>query len=203
MRVIRPIAISAAVATAGFLIAMAPLPHAGLANAAAEANRFVIAQTSMGAPDPLPLPPPLPSAPPAPPPPSLPLPRTDYIPPSLARPPAPSQPDRATELPWGAIGFTADGSYSTVWKVQSQPEAEAMVAKKCAEYGRGGCQTVSFSGQQCVALATFNGRRWRLSYTAGGDTYPEAQLAAMARCNSDDRTRGRCQFRVAACADGR
>ena len=56
---------------------------------------------------------------------------------------------------------------------------------QCAEFGRGGCQVVSFSGQECVALATFIGsyrrRRWSLSFTAGGNTYPEAQNAAMAR----------------------
>ena len=38
-----------------------------------------------------------------------------------------------------------------------KPEAEAKVAKQCAEFGRGGCQVVSFSGQECVALATFIG----------------------------------------------
>jgi hypothetical protein len=73
--------------------------------------------------------------------------------------------------------------------------------------GHGGCEVASFSGQQCVALATFIGsysrRRWQLSFTAGGNTYPEAQNAAMARCNADERTRGRCQHRTAACADGR
>jgi hypothetical protein len=56
-------------------------------------------------------------------------------------------------------------------------------------------------------LATFIGsysrRRWQLSFTAGGNTYPEAQNAAMERCNADERTRGNCQFRTAVCADGR
>lgn len=89
----------------------------------------------------------------------------------------------------------------------SQAEAEAEVAKRCAKFGRGGCETVSFSGQQCVGLATFIGRygrkRWNLSYTAGGETYPEAQRNAMSRCNSDERTQGRCQNRTVACADGR
>jgi hypothetical protein len=42
-----------------------------------------------------------------------------------------------------------------------------------------------------------------LSVTAGGTTYPEAQNAAMGRCNSDERSQGRCQPRTAACADGR
>ena len=129
----------------------------------------------------------------------------DYLPPDLQ--PSTRVPGTSTDVSWGAIGFTADGSYSSTWKMDSQPEAEAKVAKKCAEFGRGGCQGVSFSGQECVALATFIGsyrrRRWNLSFTAGGNTYPEAQNAAMARCNSDERSGGRCQPRTAACADGR
>lgn len=122
-------------------------------------------------------------------------------------PPAPP-PDlqSAIEL-WGAIAFTADGSYSTVWKLPSKAEAEAKVAMKCATFGHGGCEIASFSGQECVALATFIGtykrRRWILSFTAGGLTYPAAQNAVIARCNMDERTQGRCQPRTAACADGR
>lgn len=186
-----------------FLIATAPLQCAlGGETSQHTPGKFVIAQTSMGSPDLTP-PPAAPSAPSAPP-----APRMDYIPPSLApRQAVPSQPSPSSDLSWGAIGFTADGSYSSVWKVASQAEAEAKVAKKCAEYGRGGCQVVSFSGQECVALATFLGthkrRRWSLSFTAGGTTYPEAQSAAMGRCNSDERSQGRCQPRTAACADGR
>jgi hypothetical protein len=189
-----------------FLIATAP-QQCATATAASPDAAFVIAQTSMGAPDPLPsmsptLPTPAPYQPPAPS-----SPKFDYLPPSLAPAPAPGQPSTSTDVMWGAISFTADGSYSTVWKMASQAEAEARVAKKCAEYGHGGCQTVSFSGQECVALAIFNGpyrrRRWYLSFTAGGDTYPDAQNAALARCNSDERSQGRCQPRTAACADGR
>jgi hypothetical protein len=188
-------------AIATFLIATAPLQCAFAAESSeAILGGFTIAQTSMGGPDSLP--PTSPSAPALPP-------RTDYLAPGLAPgpPSGPSQPGRSTELAWGAIGFTADGSFSSTWKVPSQAEAEAGVAKKCAEFGHGGCQVVSFSGQDCVALATFVGpykrRRWALSFTAGGETYPEAQSAAMARCNSDERSQGRCQFRAAACADGR
>jgi hypothetical protein len=200
MRAVRPIAISAAVAITTFLIAMAQLQSSLAAEGSQDSlTSFVVAQTSMGAPDALPQP-----APGAPSPP----PRMDYVPPNLApSQPAPGQPGTSTDLPWGAIGFTADGSYSSTWKMASQAEAEARVAKKCAEFGRGGCQTVSFSGQECVALATFIGsyrrRRWDLSFTAGGETYPEAQNAAMARCNADERSQGRCQPRTAACADGR
>ncbi|MBV9461013.1 MAG: DUF4189 domain-containing protein [Bradyrhizobium sp.] len=122
----------------------------------------------------------------------------------------PSYPDRSnpsSDILWGAIAFTADGSYSTTWKMASQPEAEAKVLRQCARFGRGGCEVVSFSGQECAALATFIGpyrrRRWSLSFTGGGMTYPAAQGAAMDRCNSDERAQGRCQPRTAACADGR
>jgi hypothetical protein len=113
----------------------------------------------------------------------------------------------SSDIFWGAIAFTADGSYSSTWKMASQPEAEAKVLRQCARFGRGGCEVVSFSGQECAALATFIGpyrrRRWSLSFTAGGMTYPAAQNAAMDRCNSDERTQGRCQPRTTACADGR
>ncbi len=121
-----------------------------------------------------------------------------------------SIPDRSnpsSDVLWGAIAFTSDGSYSTTWKMASQPEAEAKVLRQCARFGRGGCEVVSFSGQECAALATFIGpyhrRRWSLSYTAGGLTYPASQSAAMERCNADERSQGRCQVRTAACADGR
>lgn len=134
----------------------------------------------------------------------------DYVPPSPVPIPAPlpSQPNAAlTDMPWGAIGFTADGSYSSNWKMASQAEAEAKAAKGCAPFGRGACQVVSFSGPECVALATFLGscrrRRWNLSFTAGGATYPQAQTAAIGRCNADQRSQGRYQPRTAACADGR
>jgi hypothetical protein len=160
------------------------------------------AQTSMGGSEATPSAPTIPSQPPS----ARPRqPQTDYVPPNQF--PSQPQPETSASLWWGAIGFTADGSYSTTWKSASQPEAEAKVAKKCAEYGRGACKVVSFSGQECVGLATFVGsykrRRWLLSFTAGGTTYPEATSAAMNSCNSDERSQGRCTYRVAACADGR
>ena len=131
----------------------------------------------------------------------------DYIPPMIPPKPAPNQPSTTADFYWGAIAFTADGSYSSVWKKSSQPEAEARVLKQCASYGRGACEVTSFSGQQCAGLASFIGnyrrRRWLLSFTAGGMTYPEAQSNALGRCNSDERSQGHCQTRTTACADGR
>jgi hypothetical protein len=218
----------------GAVIAATVIACAALSGAWAAEGIFrglVLAQTSMGssskspppssepAPPPLNLPvqsaPPLnlpvQSAPPlnlpaqSPPPLNLPAPSTpkaDYIPPGLA----PAPPNQQASV-WGAIGFTADGSYSSDWKAPSKAEAEAEVAKSCAAFGRGSCEVVSFSGQECAALATFigsyRGQRWSLSFTDGGNTYPEAQTAAMDRCNSDERTQGNCQLRMAACADGR
>jgi hypothetical protein len=123
-----------------------------------------------------------------------------------SKPSSGERPDSTSDL-WGSVAFTADGSYSSTWRMASQPEAEAKVLRQCARFGRGGCEVVSFSGQQCVSLATFAGpyrrRRWNLSFTAGGMTYPEAQSAAMDRCNADERTQGHCQPRTTACADGR
>ena len=118
-----------------------------------------------------------------------------------------TQPNAPAVVPWGAIAFTADGSWSTAWKEPSRADAEATVLKRCASFGHGGCEVSTVSGPECVGLATFigrhGGRRWLLSFTAGGTTYPTAQAAAMTRCNSDERTRGHCEFRVVACADGR
>ena len=116
--------------------------------------------------------------------------------------PLPSKPEY-----WGAIAFTADGSFATSWKKESKAEAEADVATRCAKFGRGGCETGSFSGEICVGLATYigshSGRRWKLSFTGGADTSAGAQQKALERCNDDRRSRGRCQLRTVACADGR
>lgn len=127
----------------------------------------------------------------------------DYIPTlpdSSSRTPPP---DSGDNVLWASIGFTADGSYYTAWKYNSKAEAEAQVAKKCAAYGRGACEVSTVSGRECIALAAFSGRGWKLSFTAKGMTFPEAQTNSLNYCNSDKRTGGRCQFRTAVCADGR
>ena len=123
--------------------------------------------------------------------------------------PGPPRPAPLPSVPqyWGAIAFTADGSFSSAWKSSSKAEAEASVLKACAKFGRGACEVISFPGQLCAALATYIGshgrRSYKLSYTAGGMTSPEAQDAARKRCNADKRTRGRCQLRTVVCGDGR
>jgi Domain of unknown function (DUF4189) len=108
---------------------------------------------------------------------------------------------------WGALAFTADGSWATAWKKPSKSDAEANVAVACAKFGRGKCEVVSFNGEYCAALATYIGshsrRRYKLSFSAGGTSVPQAQKAAMDRCNDDRRTRGKCQLRTTVCGDGR
>ena len=109
--------------------------------------------------------------------------------------------------PWRAIGFTAGGSHSSNWRIARQAETEARATKGCAQFGRGACRVVSFSGQECIALATLIGscgrRRWNLSFTAGRATDPQAQSAAIGRCYADERSQGRSQPRAVASADGR
>jgi hypothetical protein len=209
MSLVRSIAKSAKVVITAALMVAKPLQLAVATEPAVqESKSLLMAQSSMGGgpeqlpPSIAPTPPPLPSLnPPAP------SSRQDYIPPNLAPRPAPGEPANSSDGYWGAIAFTADGSYSSVWKVPSQAEAEARVLKQCARFGRGGCEVTTISGQECVGLATFIGnyrrRRWSLSFTAVGATYPEAQRAALGRCNSDERSQGQCQTRAAACADGR
>jgi len=65
------------------------------------------------------------------------------------------------------------------------------------------CETVSFPGELCVALANYRGGGYRAAYTGGGQTSPEAQQTAIDRCNADRRTRARCQLRTVVCGDGR
>lgn len=192
------------------LLIAAVSPEQVLAGSAGgEPERIVVAQTSMGGPESAQPAAPRAIAPAAPSPSSStpPSPRMDYVPPNPNQGSPNPQPNPSADVLWGAIAFTADGSWSSDWKKPSQAEAEAIVLKQCSAFRHGGCEVASVSGQECVGLATFIGtysrRRWLLSFTAGGMTYPQAQAAAMERCNSDQRSRGRCQFRTAACADGR
>src|SRR5437667_10599134 len=64
--------------------------------------------------------------------------------------PGPGPPGPGPSPYWGAIAFTADGSYSSAWKMPSKAEAEAKVAVGCAKFGRGKCEVVSFRGELCV-----------------------------------------------------
>lgn len=120
---------------------------------------------------------------------------------------SPEASDVTATTMFGAIAFTADGSYASVWKSLGEAESEADVLKRYAGFGRGACKVVSFDGRLCAALASFKGRRgkghWKLAFTAGGTTASNAQATAMERCNGDKRTGRRCQLRTLVCGDGR
>jgi hypothetical protein len=123
----------------------------------------------------------------------------------IAPPTGESGPERSEY--WGALAFTADGSWATAAKMASKSEAEASVAVRCAKFGRGRCEIVSFPGKYCAALATYIGshsrRSYKLSFSGGGLSVSEAQQSALSRCNDDRRTRRRCQLRTVVCGDGR
>lgn len=115
--------------------------------------------------------------------------------------PGPGGPGNAAV--WGAIAFTADGSFASAWRRPSKSEAEADVSRRCARMGRGACEVISFPGHLCGALYNFRYGRYRAAYTGGGTTSPEAQQSAKDRCNNDRRSRGNCQLRTVVCGDGR
>ena len=122
-------------------------------------------------------------------------------PPAAPQSPAPWV---APSLEFGAIAFTADGSFASVWKLPSKAEAEAKVAVDCATFKRGQCEIVSFRAELCAAIASFQiGKERKVTYAGGGLTPADAQRSALERCNGDKRARGSCGLRTVVCGDGR
>ena len=116
--------------------------------------------------------------------------------------PAQPSPDKATEF--GAIAFTPDGSFFSVWKLGSRTEAEEKVRTECAALGRGTCEAMSFRGEICAAIASAKiAKERKITYSGGGLTPGDAERLALGRCNADRRARGSCQLRTTVCGDGR
>jgi hypothetical protein len=117
----------------------------------------------------------------------------------IAPAPTPSKPSE-----YGAIAFTPDGSFFSVWKISSRVEAEDKVRTECSGLGRGSCEAVSFRGEICTAIATGNiGKERRITYAGGGLQPGDAEKIALGRCNADRRARGTCHLRTTVCGDGR
>ncbi len=115
-------------------------------------------------------------------------------------PPQPSAPPPE----YGAIAFTADGSFSAVWKRASKGEAEAKVLADCGKFKRGRCQVVSFRQEVCAAIASFRtAKALHVTYAGGGVTRADARRSALERCNGDARAGRACQIRAVVCGDGR
>jgi hypothetical protein len=114
------------------------------------------------------------------------------------------QADAKAAAVFGAIAFTADGSYSTTWKRASKKEAEDKVLNDCKRFRRGECQIVGFRQELCAAIASFStSKNLRVTYAGGGVTRADAQRSALERCNGDDRARHACAVRTTVCGDGR
>jgi hypothetical protein len=127
-------------------------------------------------------------------------PQTALPQPSLSAPRSiPSDPAQ-----FGAIAFTADGSFSSAWKYASKSKVEARALAVCIRLGRGKCEVVSFREELCAALASGKNAagRW-ITMTGGGLTPADAKRSAIERCNKDARTRGPCELRTVVCGDGR
>ena len=113
----------------------------------------------------------------------------------------------------GAFSFTNSAfARPSVAPAEQSPHTSSSVrylaARAFAHCTRSVRSSLPGTGSGARALATRSldhtgGGCWSLSFTAGGTTDPETQNAAMARCNADERSQGRCQPRTAACADGR
>jgi hypothetical protein len=122
-------------------------------------------------------------------------------PPQLSIAPEPVQ-EKADE--YGAIAFTPDGSFFSVWKIGSRLEAEEKVRAECAELGRGNCEAVSFRGEVCAAIVSGQiSKQRKITYSGGGLSPDDAERLALGRCNADRRARGTCQLRTTVCGDGR
>lgn len=118
---------------------------------------------------------------------------------SIAPAPPPNKP-----AVYGAIAFTPDGSFFSVWEIGSRLEAEDKVRMECAGLGRGSCEAVSFRGEICTSIATGTiGKQRKITYAGGGLQPKDAERLALSRCNGDRRARGTCQLRTTVCGDGR
>jgi len=119
---------------------------------------------------------------------------------------APQTPAPWTALPpsFGAIAFTADGSFATTWTQPTREEAEDKVRDDCARFRRGDCEVVAFGPDVCAAIASFETRKGeKRTYSGGGLTPKVAQRVALERCNADSRSGKSCTLRTVVCGDGR
>lgn len=128
---------------------------------------------------------------------------------ALAQSESPDPSIEQTPAPWvpsefGALAFTADGSFATIWKIPSKDEAEARVRDDCLKYQRGTCEVVSFGASVCAAIATGEiAEDRKITYAGGGTDRDEAEEVAMKRCTKDKRTKDTCELRTTVCGNGR
>ena len=88
-------------------------------------------------------------------------------------------------------------------EIPLEAAAQAKVAATCARFKRGVCQVVSFGAKVCAAIASFELKDRKVTYSGGALAPGDAQQAALRRCKEDGRSGGRCELRAVVCADGR
>ena len=82
---------------------------------------------------------------------------------------APAVPRPDDDALYGAIAFTPDGSFFSVWRIGSRTEAEDKVRAECAALGRGACEAMSFRSEICAAIASAQiGKQRKITYSGGG-----------------------------------
>jgi hypothetical protein len=119
---------------------------------------------------------------------------------------APAPPQTEANAPaqvFGALAFTADGSFSSAWKSSSKEDVEAKVRAECAAFNRGRCELILLPQDLCAAIATFRRGTHKATYSGGALAPDDAKRLALQRCSSDARSGGQCQLRTVVCGDGR
>lgn len=118
-------------------------------------------------------------------------------------PPPPAGPPEDESKPetFGAIAFTADGSFASAWKWQSKEAVEARVLSQCNRFKRGHCEVATVRDGLCASIASFSRGMQSVTYAGAGVTPDDARRVALRRCNGDRRSGGKCQIRTTVCSD--
>jgi peptidoglycan hydrolase-like protein with peptidoglycan-binding domain len=108
---------------------------------------------------------------------------------------------------WGAIAAVKGGRFESISQMPTRRDAEARVLLGCRTSGSPDCKIFSVAGKQCAVAASFTVQgegeksavRISISRQNGLST---AELAALAACNKQPQSQGRCQIVSRLCADG-
>jgi peptidoglycan hydrolase-like protein with peptidoglycan-binding domain len=108
---------------------------------------------------------------------------------------------------WGAIAALRDARFEAVSQLPTRRDAEARVLVGCTAKGTPNCRIFSIAERQCAAAASFSERSdgdklaVRVSISRQNGLGP-AEAAALAACNKDPKSLGRCRIVSKVCADG-
>ena len=102
---------------------------------------------------------------------------------------------------FGAVAFTADGSFASAWKWSSKKAVEARVLSQCSKFKRGPCQVATVRNGLCASIANFSEGMASVTYAGAGITPEDARRVALRRCNGDSRSNRNCRIRTTVCSD--